>query len=185
MITTDAQINAKYLSGINRLVIEHDRIKLPKLVEKIKHNSNAARSADRRLATTRGHSPSLMIDSEWSSSWDEVTKSRLIESLLINIPVMPIIVYEKEYNSHEVIDGRERLKTVVDLYSDRLRLTGLEIETNLEKCVYSTLPAQAKDKLNNRSLNLINCIPANNNQSELEIKKLINAVKERYSLQNG
>ena len=164
MTIANAQIDAKYESGTNRLVLEHDTIKLPKLVEKIKHNLSY-----------------MMISSDWTSSWDEVTRSRLIESLLINIPVTPIIVFEKEYNSHEVIDGRERLKTIVNFYSDRFRLTGLEIETNLEKCVYSTLPAQAKDKLNNRSLNLINCIPASDNQSEPEIKKLIDAVKERYS----
>jgi len=164
MTMTNTQINAKYESGTNRLVLEHDRIKLPKLVEKIKHNSQY-----------------MMIDSNWSSSWDEVTKSRLIESLLINIPVMPIVLYEKEYNSHEVIDGKKKLKTVVDFYSDRLRLTGLQVETNLEGCKYSTLPVRIKDGLNNRSLNLINCILKSDNQSEIEIKRLINAVKERYS----
>ena len=164
MTIADAKINAKYESEINRLVLEHDRIKLPKLVENIKYNSKY-----------------MMIDSNWSSSWDEVTKSRLIESLLINIPVMPIIVHEKEYNLHEVIDGKERLKTIVDFYSDRLRLAGLEIETNLEGCKYSTLPVKVKDKLNNRSFNLINCILKSDNQSELEIKKLIDVVKQRYS----
>ena len=164
MTITDSQINAKYESGTNRLILEHDRAKLPKLVENIKLNPDY-----------------MMIDSDWSSSWDEVTKSRLIESLLINIPVTPIIVYEKSYNSYEVIDGRERLKTVVDFYSDRLTLTGLEVETDLEEYKYSTLPLRVKDKLNNRSLNLINCIPANQEQSESEIKRLIDAVKERYS----
>lgn len=178
MKITDTQVNAKYESGINRLVLEHDRIKLPELVDNIKLNPNY-----------------MMIDSDWSSTWDEITKSRLIESLLINIPVMPIILYEKErgsvlnsfqhtqvsleYKSYEVIDGKERLKTVVDFYSDRLKLTGLEVETNKNSCTYSTLPTQVKDKLNNCSLNLINCIPASEEQSELEIKKLIDAVKER------
>ena len=164
MTITDAQLNAKYESGKNRLLIENNRIKLPRLVENIKSNPNY-----------------LMIDSGWSSSWDEATKSRLIESLLINIPVMPIIVFEREYNSYELIDGRERLKTVVDFYNDCFELAGLEVETNLTGCKYSTLSTQAKDKLNNRSLNLINCILNNDNQSELEIKKLIDAVKKRYS----
>ena len=165
MTITDAQINAKYISGTNRLVIEHDRIKLPKLVEKIKHNSNF-----------------MMIDSEWSSSWNEVTKSRLIESFLINIPVMPIIAFEKSYHCYDVIDGNERLETVVDFYSDRLILTGLEVETDIEGYTYSTLPARTKYRLDNRTLNFVNCIPANQEQSELEIKKLIDVVKERYSL---
>ncbi len=162
MTITDLELNSKYELGINRLILEHDRIKLPELVENIKSNPNY-----------------MMINSDWSSSWDEITKSRLIESLLINIPVRQIIIYEKEYKSYEVIDGKERLKTIMDFYSDSLILTGLEIETNLDSCTYSTLPAQVKDKLNNCSLNLINCIPANKKQSELEIRKLIDAVKER------
>ena len=163
MTITDIQINAKYELGINRLVLEHDRIKLPKLVENIKLNPDY-----------------MMFDPEWSSSWDKVTKSRLIESLIINIPVTPIIVYEKSYNSYEVIDGRERLKTIVDFYSDRLTLTGLEVETNLEECTYSALPARVKDRLDKRSLDLINCMPASKEPSESEIKRLIDVVKKRY-----
>ena len=164
MTITDTQINAKYESGINRLVTEHDRIKLPKLVENIKYNPSY-----------------MMIDPEWSSSWDEVTKSRLIESLLINIPVIPIIIYEKEYKSYEVIDGRERLRTVVDFYSDRLILNGLEVETNLEGCNYSTLPRKAKEQLDRRSLSLVNCIPMNGDLTESELNGLIGAVKKRYA----
>ena len=164
MIITDAQINAKYESDINRFVQEHDRIKLPKLVENIKYNPSY-----------------MMIDPEWSSSWDEVTKSRLIESLLINIPVVPVVICEKKYKSYEVIDGTERLKTVVDFYSDRLTLTGLEVETDLEGCIYSTLSVKVKEQLNRRSLSLVNCIPMNDDLTESELNKLIGAVKKRYA----
>ena len=163
MTITDAQLNAKYESGTNRLLTESDRIKLPKLVENIKNNPDY-----------------MMIDSDWSSSWNQVTKSRLIESLLINIPVTPIVVFEKAYKSHEVIDGRERLKTIVDFYSNRLTLTGMEIQTDIEGCTYSTLPARIKFRLNNRGLNFINCIPENEEQSELENKTLIKTIRQRY-----
>lgn len=162
MMVTDTQINDKYLRGENRLILEHNRIKLPKLVENIKNNPNY-----------------MTIDLDWSSSCDEITQSRLIESFIINIPVIPIIVYEKNYSFYEVIDGKERLKTIVDFYSNCLILTGLEVETDLEECRYSTLPVKIKDRLNKRSLDFINCMPASGNQSELEIKRLIDAVKER------
>ena len=163
MTIADAKINAKYEYGINRLILENNRIKLPKLVENIKLNLNY-----------------LMINSNWSSSWDEITKSRLIESLIINIPVMPIIVCEKEYNSHQVIDGKERLKTVVDFYSDHLILTGLEVEPYLDGRIYSTLPVKVRKQLDRRSLSLVNCIPMNDDVTETEIEKLISAVKKRY-----
>lgn len=73
MTSIDNQINAKYESRINRLITESNRIKLPRLVENIKYNSKY-----------------MVIDSDWSSSWNEVTKSRLIESLIIN----------NQYSSH-------------------------------------------------------------------------------------
>ena len=164
MTITDAQINAKYESGINRLVLEHDRIKLPKLVKNIKLDPNY-----------------LMINSNWSSSWDKVTKSRLIESLIINIPVTPIIIFEKEYNSHQVIDGRERLKTIVDFYSDRFELTGLEIETDLDRCTYSSLSAKVREQLDIRSLHLVNCIFMSDDVTKSEIDKLIGIVQKRYT----
>lgn len=161
MTITDIEIDAKYELGINRLILEHGRIKLPELVHDIKSNAN------------------YTIALDWSSTWDEITQSRLIESLIINIPVIPIILYEKEYKSYEVIDGKERLKTIVDFYSDRLTLTGLEVETELEGRTYSTLPNTVKQRLNNRSLHTTNCIPANDKPGKSEIKKLIDAVKER------
>lgn len=103
MTITDTQINAKYKSGTNRLVLEHDRIKLSKLVENIKINSNYMMIDE--VTSLKVSSKACDDRSDWSSSWDNATKSKLIESLIINIPVVPIIVYEKEYNSYQVIDG--------------------------------------------------------------------------------
>jgi hypothetical protein len=79
MTITDAQINAKYESGTNRLVLENDRIKLPKLVENIKYNPeymmiDEGASLD---FTSKAH----VARSGWSSAWDEVTKSRLIDAV--------------------------------------------------------------------------------------------------------
>ncbi len=164
MKITDDSYEAKYDSGKNRLVQELDREKLPLLVDRLKYNPNY-----------------MLIEKSWKSSWDEVTKSRLIESLIINIPVPPLVVFEKEYNSYEIIDGKERLKTIIDFYSNRLVLTGLEVETYLERHNYSTLPYKVKERLNRKSLTWINCVPMNSDLSELELENLIVSIKERYA----
>ena len=39
--------------------------------------------------------------------WNRVQKSRLIESLLLNIPVPPIFLYETEGARYEVMDGQQ------------------------------------------------------------------------------
>ncbi|MBD2341810.1 hypothetical protein H6G64_33290 [Calothrix sp. FACHB-156] len=74
---TDDEINAKYESSQDRLIQELDRIKLPALVENIRSNPNY-----------------MVIDNESQSTrnWDDVKKSRLIESFILNLPVMPIVL---------------------------------------------------------------------------------------------
>ncbi|MCG6135160.1 MAG: hypothetical protein MET45_10915 [Nostoc sp. LLA-1] len=60
------EINAKYESGLNRLIQELDRIKLPRLVENIKSN------------------PKYMVihsDNQSDRNWDDVKKSQLLEWL--------------------------------------------------------------------------------------------------------
>lgn len=46
--------------------------------------------------------------------WDSGQKSRLIESLLLGIPLPPIFVFEKEDGKWELIDGLQRLSTVLE-----------------------------------------------------------------------
>jgi len=96
---TDDEINGRYESAKDRLVQEIDRIKLPALVENIRSNPNY-----------------MVIDNESQSvgNWNDVKKSKLIESFIINFPVMPIVFYEKSYHTYEVLDGKQRLKAIVD-----------------------------------------------------------------------
>lgn len=163
MTITDEQIDAKYESGKYRLLQEIDRIKLPELVNTIESKPDY-----------------MVIEPGWISSWDKVIRSRLIESFLINIPVHPLVVYETTYGSYQVIDGQERLKTIVDFYSERLTLTGLEVETYLEGRTYSTLPSNVKRQLDRKSLTSINCI-LDSALTELEREQLIGIIKKRYA----
>jgi hypothetical protein len=164
MMTND-EINAKYESGLNRLIQELDRIKLPRLVENIRSNSNY-----------------LMIDADSQSTldWDDVKKSQLIESFLLNLPVMPIVLYESSFNTYKVIDGKQRLKAIVDFYSNQLALSGLEIKTELNGCTYANLPVHAQKDLDKRSLSLISIIPSEDAKPD-EIAKLIEIVANRLN----
>jgi len=60
------------------------------------------------------------------SRWDNSKRSLLIESLLLNIPIPPIFLFEKEYGVYEVIDGRQRLETLKDFLSNNISLRGLK-----------------------------------------------------------
>ena len=44
--------------------------------------------------------------------WDESSKTRFIESLLLGIPIPPIFVFQEENGVWELIDGLQRLSTI-------------------------------------------------------------------------
>ena len=45
--------------------------------------------------------------------WTDLQKSRLIESFLLNFPVPPIFVYQRIDGVWDVVDGLQRLSTVL------------------------------------------------------------------------
>lgn len=52
--------------------------------------------------------------------WDDVKKSKLIESLILNIPIPQIILAEKKEKKgyYMVIDGKQRLLSILQFFSD-------------------------------------------------------------------
>jgi hypothetical protein len=50
--------------------------------------------------------------------WDDQRKTRFIESLLLGIPVPPIFVFQDEKGVWELIDGLQRISTVLQLTGD-------------------------------------------------------------------
>ncbi|WP_082491132.1 DUF262 domain-containing protein [Duganella sp. Leaf126] len=50
--------------------------------------------------------------------WDDERKTRFIESLILGIPIPPIFVYQHETGVWELIDGLQRISTVLQLTGD-------------------------------------------------------------------
>ncbi len=164
--TLDDEIDAKYESGKNQLIQEFERIKLPWLADTIRYN------------------PSYMrISTDSQSDWDGVKQSRLIESFIINLPVSPIVLYERDKGAYEVIDGSQRLKAVADFYSNKLTLSGLEVNTELNGCTYITLPRKVQAVLDRRYLPSITIIPKSDFSPD-EIARLVEVVSERLNKKN-
>jgi hypothetical protein len=46
--------------------------------------------------------------------WDSIKCSRLIESIILGLPIPPLFLLEVESNKYEIIDGYQRLTTVVN-----------------------------------------------------------------------
>lgn len=84
--------------------------------------------------------------------WDDAKRSRFIESLLLNVPIPPIFLYEWDLNRYEVMDGQQRLNAIVDFYENSFALTGLERWNLINGWRYSELPDTLKRGLDRRRI---------------------------------
>ncbi len=72
--------------------------------------------------------------------WKDDVKSRLIESILIRIPLPAFYIDATNEDKWLVVDGLQRLSALKQFVSDkRLKLSGLEYLTNLEGKTYDEL----------------------------------------------
>ena len=122
-----------------RIVTETNREKLPNFVE----------------ALARSEYMEVRPFYQRRSRWDEERQSKLIESFIINIPVPPIFLYEKAYNSYEVMDGQQRIMAIADFYGNRFALKGLDLWPELNGLTYSELPNKIRAGLDRRSISSI------------------------------
>lgn len=87
--------------------------------------------------------------------WNDSQRSRLIESLILNVPVPPIYLFERDYNEYEVIDGRQRLESVFEFLNDDFSLKGLEYWAELNGLKFSDLPKVLQKGLLRRTLSAV------------------------------
>lgn len=80
--------------------------------------------------------------------WKEDRASQLIESVIMNVPIPPLYFAEEESGRWLVIDGLQRLNSLLHYYQNEYPLNGLEIIRELDKLKYKDLPPKAKSLLN-------------------------------------
>ncbi|MCY4026803.1 MAG: DUF262 domain-containing protein [Acidobacteria bacterium] len=72
--------------------------------------------------------------------WKPVNKSRLIESLLLRIPIPVFYVAADADDNWEVVDGVQRMSTMCDYVSGEFPLTGLEYRVEFNGRRFEQLP---------------------------------------------
>src|ERR1700731_2526724 len=103
---TNAQLESLYDESSARILQERNDFFLPQIRDFV--------SRDRWV--------NLRPEYQRRHRWDTKKQSRLIESLLMNVPVPPVFLYEKDLNRYEVMDGQQRLVSLLDFYSNKLVL---------------------------------------------------------------
>lgn len=70
----------------------------------------------------------------WHNAWNSKAKSRLIESLIINIPVPGVVFLEDS-----LVEGFSRIKTLKDFLNEEFALEGLELLPSINGYTYNQL----------------------------------------------
>lgn len=80
--------------------------------------------------------------------WKNDKSSSLIESIIMNVPIPPLYFAEEEDGAWLVLDGLQRLSSILHYFDNEFALTKLEVLKELEKTKYKDLPPKSKDLLN-------------------------------------
>lgn len=160
----DRTINERYVRGEGRIVIESNREKLPGFVNQLKDPNYM----DLRPFYQR------------RPRWDVRTQSLLIESFIMNIPVPPVFLYERDFNSYEVMDGQQRITAIRDFYANSFKLRGLETWPELNGRTYLTLPEKLRAGIDRRSITSI-VLLKESTESEEEASLLRETVFDRLN----
>src|SRR6185437_737246 len=149
---SDEEINAKYAKRELRIVTESNREQLPNFVEALK------RPGWMELRPFYQRRP----------RWEPARQSKLIESFIMNVPVPPLFVYESDLAKYEVMDGQQRITSILDFYTNKLHLEGLEQWPELNGRIYDTLPSEIKKGIDRRSISYIVLLKESATTSEEE-----------------
>lgn len=84
--------------------------------------------------------------------WDDSKRSLFIESFLLNVPIPPVFLYEWDLSRYEVMDGQQRLNSIVDFYENGYALKNLEKWKELNGLRYRDLPETLQRGLDRRRL---------------------------------
>lgn len=159
----EEEINIKYEEGYNRIVTEQGSIKLP-------------------LLKTIFNQENYMLQPEFQRrlTWDDKKRSKLIESFIINIPIPPVFIFEKDFDSYEVMDGLQRISSIIIFYNDGFELQGLEEWSELNGLKYSELPKKIREGIDRRQLSTITLLKESS-QTPIKAEKMKKMVFERLN----
>jgi hypothetical protein len=88
-------------------------------------------------------------------TWDIKRQSKLIESIILGLPIPFIFVAENKDSSWEIVDGSQRIRTLHAFINNKLVLEGLQSLSLLNGYSFKTLENGRKGKILNSALRMI------------------------------
>ncbi|WP_323994666.1 DUF262 domain-containing protein [Aeromonas hydrophila] len=88
-------------------------------------------------------------------TWDEKRQSKLIESILLGLPIPFIFVAENKDSAWEIVDGSQRIRTIHSFVKGSLRLSGLQSLNTANGISFQDLDSSRKGKFLDTALRII------------------------------
>lgn len=119
---------------------------------------------------------SIILTPEYQRNylWDNKKSSKLIESILLNIPIPVIYASEEKNGKWNIVDGLQRLNTLNRFYKDEFKLTGLEVLNELNGKKYSELSDNLKSKIDRGDLSIILLLDSSSSDIQYDIFMRLN-----------
>lgn len=111
--------------------------------------------------------------------WDQDHKVRFIESILIGIPIPQIFVAQKEDGKWDIVDGVQRISTLLQLVGELpdykpLILEGTDYLPSLDGMTWETMPNDAKRILKRARIGVNIILTENSIESQYELFQRLN-----------
>jgi hypothetical protein len=139
-----------------------------------------------------GASTLLLPDIQREYVWSDSRASRLVESLLLNIPIPLLYFAETADSKWEIFDGHQRVQSVVRFVENDLVLRGLDVLTHLNKKKWRDLTTQEQRHFMRRMLRAVVITADSHPSMKYEIFErlntgsiVLNAQELRNSLYRG
>ena len=87
--------------------------------------------------------------------WDRAKCSRLVESVLLEVPLPIIYLAEETGGKEEVIDGQQRLTAFFDYLDGHFALTGLQIRSDLNGSKFQDLDKELQKRIRRATLRAV------------------------------
>lgn len=100
--------------------------------------------------------------------------SRLIESLLLQIPIPPLYFFRLNSGKIEVVDGQQRLTTLLRFVRNEFRLQKLQKLSSLNDKLFKELPEREQEKIMDAAIRSIVIDAGTNHELRYEIFERLN-----------
>ncbi|EIP3949426.1 DUF262 domain-containing protein [Salmonella enterica] len=88
-------------------------------------------------------------------TWDEKRQSKLIESILLGLPIPFIFVAENKDSAWEIVDGSQRIRTIHAFINNNLKLVGLDSLDTANNFIFQDLDESRQGKFLDSALRII------------------------------